>query len=99
MGQQWSGSDRKARLPQDWEQRRATTRDRQADDAKPPCATAHAALSLALTATTSCTAMITRSKIFSGDALGHIARRPHAKPSKRDASHPPQAPASHARYT
>jgi 5-methylcytosine-specific restriction protein A len=28
MGQQWSGSDRKARLPADWEQRRATIRDR-----------------------------------------------------------------------
>jgi 5-methylcytosine-specific restriction protein A len=28
MGQQWSGSNRKERLPHDWEQRRTTTRDR-----------------------------------------------------------------------
>jgi len=28
MGQQWSGSTRKERLPDDWQQRRATTRDR-----------------------------------------------------------------------
>ena len=28
MGQQWSGSDRKARLPADWEERRTTIRDR-----------------------------------------------------------------------
>lgn len=28
MGQQWSRSDRKRRLPHDWEQRRATIRDR-----------------------------------------------------------------------
>ena len=28
MGQQWSGSNRKERLPHGWEQRRATTRDR-----------------------------------------------------------------------
>ena len=28
MGQQWSGSDRKQLLPADWEQRRATIRDR-----------------------------------------------------------------------
>lgn len=28
MGQQWSGSTRKERLPDDWQERRAATRDR-----------------------------------------------------------------------
>jgi len=71
----------------------------QADDAKPPCATAHAALRLALTATTSSMATTTHSQTSSGYALGTIARRPHAKHSKRDASHASPAPANPANST
>lgn len=70
-----------------------------ADDAKSPCATAHAASNSAQTATTSCTATTTRSRTCSGSAHGTTTRRPHAKRSIRDdtsASHPR---ASHGRST
>lgn len=97
MAASWSGSTRKERLPDDREQRRTTTRDREGEGCQATCATAHAVSGLALTATTSSTVTTTPSPTCSHYAVDTTTRRAHSKRSKRAATSHAHQHASHKR--